>query len=82
MSFHHHSFQCSPVTLPPPAHVQTYHSIDSFAKTLFVGAVIKAYQTPTTDNAFLMTDAQKSWVELQRIVCLAHPVPQKKRPPG
>lgn len=53
----------------------------SFATNLFVGAVIEAYQTLSSEDAsFLMTDAQKSWLELQKMASVASLKPHPRRP--
>jgi len=50
---------------------------------LFVGAVIETYQALSTEDAsFLMTDAQRSWVELQKMASLASLKPVPRRPAG
>ncbi len=55
----------------------------SFATNLFVGAVIETYQALSSEDAsLLMTDAQRSWVELQKMASLASLKPLPRRPAG
>lgn len=57
--------------------------LTSFAMNLFVGAVIEAYQTLANDDeSLVMTDAQKAWIELQRMAVVADLTPVVNRPTG
>lgn len=68
---------------PPALALGNHFFCYSFATNLFIGAVIEAYQALSSeDSSFLMTNAQRSWVELQKMASLVSLKAHARRPAG